>query len=172
MIVNARVIADLKKRKKSAFDIVYYKYYRLVYYAALEIVKDENVAQDIMQETFIKLMDDIQNYQENGRFKQYLMTIAKSCALNAYKKRKQNKETLEIPIDASYKEDYTKYEIVATLNNLLSQEEAKIVYKKVILEESFQDIADDMNQTLGFIQAKYYKALKTLKQKFKEENYE
>lgn len=48
MIVNARVIADLKKRKKSAFDIVYYKYYRLVYYAALEIVKDENVAQDIM----------------------------------------------------------------------------------------------------------------------------
>ena len=31
MVVNAKVISDLKKRKKSAFNIVYYEYYRLVY---------------------------------------------------------------------------------------------------------------------------------------------
>lgn len=168
MSVNAKVISDLKQRKKSAFDIVYYKYYRLVYYAALEIVKDENVAQDVMQDTFIRLMDDIDNYEENGHFKQYLMMIAKNCALNAYQKRKRNKETLSIPFDASYQEDYSKYETIVTLNNLLEKEEADIVYRKVILEESFQDIADDKKQSLGVIQAKYYKAMKTLKKNYKE----
>ena len=168
MSVNAKVISDLKQRKKSAFDIVYYQYYRLVYYAALEIVKDENVAQDVMQDTFIRLMDDIDNYEENGHFKQYLMMIAKNCALNAYQKRKRNKETLSIPFDASYQEDYSKYETIVTLNNLLEKEEANIVYRKVILEESFQDIADDKKQSLGVIQAKYYKAMKVLKKNYKE----
>lgn len=168
MIVNAKVISDLKQRKKSAFDIVYYQYYRLVYYAALEIVKDENVAQDVMQDTFIRLMDDIDSYEENGHFKQYLMMITKNCALNAYQKRKRNKETLSIPFDASYQEDYSKYETIVTLNNLLDKEEANIVYRKVILEESFQDIADDKKQSLGVIQAKYYKAMKILKKNYKE----
>jgi len=163
MDVSTKVISDLKKHKKSAFNIVYYKYYRLVYYQALEIVKNEDVAQDVMQDTFLKLMQDIDNYQDKGCFKQYLMTIAKNCAINAYQKRKRNMETLSLTDNMSYKEDTSKYETIVTLGTLLSNEEAEIVYKKVILEESFQQIADEKNQTIGMIQAKYYKALKMLK---------
>ena len=148
---------------------MYQEYYRLVYYIALDITRDEQVSQDVLQETFIKLMNDISNYQEKGSFKQYLASIAKSCALNAYKKRKQNKETLQVPLDASYNEDYSKFELTITLNKLLSPEEAKIVYKKVVLEDSFQDIADELNQTLGVIQAKYYRAMKILKKYYEEE---
>ncbi len=169
MSINEKVILDLKLKKKYAFDIVYQEYYRLVYYIALDITRDEQVSQDVLQETFIKLMNDISNYQEKGSFKQYLASIAKSCALNGYKKRKQNKETLQVPLDASYNEDYSKFELTITLNKLLSPEEAKIVYKKVVLEDSFQDIADELNQTLGVIQAKYYRAMKILKKHYEEE---
>ena len=88
MSINEKVILDLKLKKKYAFDLVYQEYYRLVYYIALDITRDEQVSQDVLQETFIKLMNDISNYQEKGSFKQYLASIAKSCALNAYKKRK------------------------------------------------------------------------------------
>ena len=169
MSINEKVILDLKLKKKYAFDLVYQEYYRLVYYIALDITRDEQVSQDVLQETFIKLMNDISNYQEKGSFKQYLASIAKSCALNEYKKRKQNKETLQVPLDASYNEDYSKFELTITLNKLLSPEEAKIVYKKVVLEDSFQDIADELNQTLGVIQAKYYRAMKILKKHYEEE---
>lgn len=169
MSINEKVILDLKLKKKYAFNLVYQEYYRLVYYIALDITRDEQVSQDVLQETFIKLMNDISNYQEKGSFKQYLASIAKSCALNAYKKRKQNKETLQVPLDASYNEDYSKFELTITLNKLLSPEEAKIVYKKVVLEDSFQDIADELNQTLGVIQAKYYRAMKILKKYYEEE---
>ena len=74
-----------------------------------------------------------------------------------------------MPLDASYNEDYSKFELTITLNKLLSPEEAKIVYKKVVLEDSFQDIADELNQTLGVIQAKYYRAIKILKKHYEEE---
>ncbi len=169
MIVDAMVIQDLKKRKKYAFNIIYKQYYKLVYYIALDIVKDETVAQDILQDTFIKLMNDIENYVDNGNFKQYIATIAKNCALNAYRKRKNNKETLSIPDNASYEEDNSLFMVSITLNHLLDKEEAKIVYKKVILDYSFQEIADEMKESIGLVQGKYYKALKILRKHYEEE---
>ena len=69
MSINEKVILDLKLKKKYAFDLVYQEYYRLVYYIALDITRDEQVSQDVLQETFIKLMNDISNYQEKGSFK-------------------------------------------------------------------------------------------------------
>ena len=146
MIVDAMVIQDLKKRKKYAFNIIYKQYYKLVYYIALDIVKDETVAQDILQDT-----------------------IAKNCALNAYRKRKNNKETLSIPDNASYEEDNSLFMVSITLNHLLDKEEAKIVYKKVILDYSFQEIADEMKESIGLVQGKYYKALKILRKHYEEE---
>ena len=114
-------------------------------------------------------MNDIANYVDNGNFKQYIATIAKNCALNAYRKRKNNRETLSIPDNASYEEDNSLFMVSITLNHLLDKEEAKIVYKKVILDYSFQEIADEMKESIGLVQGKYYKALKILRKHYEEE---
>ena len=46
---------------------------------------------------------------------------------------------------------------------------AKKVYKKVILDYSFQEIADEMKESIGLVQGKYYKALKILRKHYEEE---
>ena len=99
MDVNTKVIENLKKRNERAFNIVYKKYYRLVYYVAFDILHDASAAEEVMQETFIKLMSNIESYQDNGQFKKYITTIAKNLALNEYKKRKRY-ET--VPLEDSF----------------------------------------------------------------------
>lgn len=168
MDVNTKVIENLKKRNERAFNIVYKKYYRLVYYVAFDILHDASAAEEVMQETFIKLMSNIESYQDNGQFKKYITTIAKNLALNEYKKRKRY-ET--VPLEDSFfkSEDYSTIDVILTLENTLTNEEAKIVSLKVLFDYNFQEIADEIGLTLGVTQARYYKAIEKLRKYFKGE---
>ena len=168
MDVNTKVIENLKKRNERAFNIVYKKYYRLVYYVAFDILHDASAAEEVMQETFIKLMSNIESYQDNGQFKKYITTIAKNLALNEYKKRKRY-ET--VPLEDSFfkSEDYSTIDVILTLENTLTNEEAKIVSLKVLFDYNFQEIADEIGLTLGATQARYYKAIEKLRKYFKGE---
>ena len=48
MKISKKILRDLKNRQEKAFNIVYHEYYKLIYYVALKITKDETLAQDIM----------------------------------------------------------------------------------------------------------------------------
>lgn len=86
MKISQKVLTDLKNRQEYAFEIVYQEYYRLIYYISFRIVKDEELAKDIMQETFLSLMEHIEEYNESGTLKSYLTSIAKNKSLNAIQK--------------------------------------------------------------------------------------
>ena len=88
MNLKEPTLSSLKQRKRKTFEIIYRKYYRLVYYVALSIVKDEHLAQDIMQDTFVSFMNHIEDYNEDGKIKQYLTTISRNLALNAVKRKR------------------------------------------------------------------------------------
>ena len=78
MKISKKILRDLKNRQEKAFNIVYHEYYKLIYYVALKITKDETLAQDIMQDTFVKFMENIENYQDDGHLRQYLTTITRN----------------------------------------------------------------------------------------------
>ena len=78
-------------------------------------------------------MNDIENYVDNGNFKQYIATIAKNCALNAYRKRKNNKETLSIPDNASYEEDNSLFMVSITLNHFVTSMMTQHLLKELFL---------------------------------------
>ena len=164
-------ISTLKRRRKRDFEQIYNQYYKLVYYVSYNLVKDQELAQDIMQDTFISFMNHIEDYDEQGKVKQYLTTISKNLSLNALKK-KINKEILDedaISLYSSQDMELEKVKLKLTLNNTLSTEESNIVTLKILYDYSFKEIGEELNQSLGQIQAKYYKALEKLKKYFEKE---
>lgn len=162
-------LLTLKQRRRKDFELIYKKYYKLVYFISLTLVKDEHVAQDIMQDTFVSFMNHIEDYQENGKVKQYLTTISKNLSLNYLTRKNKKHEILdEETILNSSSNDHTnnKIEVMLTLEKTLLMEEVKIVSLKVLYDYSFKEIAEEMNQSIGMIQAKYYKAIEKLKVHF------
>ena len=164
MLFRSNILTKLKQRQKDAFEQIYKEYYKLVYYVALNITKDEDMAQDVMQDTFVKFMNQIDHYTEEGRIKQYITTIAKNLAINAKKKSK----TLEKYDDStsaskSSRNAMSEVDVMLTLDKTLTHEESQIVSLKVLYDYNFREIAEELNQSLGTIQAKYYKAIGKLK---------
>ena len=53
------LIKKLKEHDEEAFDEVYQKYFRLVKHVAYQILPSDMIADDIVQETFFKMYQNI-----------------------------------------------------------------------------------------------------------------
>ena len=65
------------------------KFYPVIYQYCLLHVHDCNDAEDIAQDTFVRFFESIQMYQNCGKTKNYLYTIAGNIVKNYYKKKKE-----------------------------------------------------------------------------------
>ena len=168
MIFRSSTLKQLQNKSEKAFEEIYQKYHKLVFYVALQIVKDEDVAQDIMQDTFVKFMKQIDHYEDQGKIKQYLTTISKNLSLNYIKKAKKEESYDDTKV-GTRKKPSNKTDVMLTLHKTLTQEEAQIVTLKVLFDYSFKEIGEELDQSLGTIQGKYYKAIEKLKTYFAKE---
>ncbi len=160
------LINGLKNRKEQSFRDVYNSYNRLVYYIAFTILKNKEEAEEAMQDTFVRLMETIDSYQDQGKFKQYITKMAKSIAIDRY--RKQKRSTSDPYDDNTMTEETdTTADVLLTLEMTLDKDEAYIATLHIVYDFTFREIAEDMNESLGVIQAKYYKAMQKLRKYYK-----
>lgn len=168
MKITKKLISPLKKSDEEAFNKIYNEYHKLLYYIAYSITLNKETAEEVTQDSFIKMMNNINQYQERGKFKQWLTQITRNLAINALTRNKE-RQTI-------YDDDYIRSvadskpnRLTLTLNDLLDEEEAIIVSYKIIFHYRFREIAETLNLSLGTVQSKYYGAIQKLKQYFKEE---
>ncbi len=83
---------ELQNNEKDIFEKLYYKYRNALYNKAYYILKDENDAEDVLQNAFIKIAKNIKgiNNIEDKETAAYLFIITKSCAYDFL--RQKNKE--------------------------------------------------------------------------------
>lgn len=171
MSSDVKLIKELKQNSAKAFKQVYHQYYKLVYFNAYSILNNSEDAEDVMQNTFIKLMKNIEAINDDSNLKQLLSKMSKNEAIDLYRKKVNRKEVYDESLMNSLKSNDNKndFDLIITLNNLLEKSEAEIVVKKIVYDYSFKEIALEANNSIGIIQAKYYKALEKLKSYYKGE---
>ena len=172
--VNSKVITKLKQRQKKAFEIVYNKYHKLLFFIAFKITKDEQASLDIMQDAFVNFMNKIEEYEDDGKLKQYLSSIARNMSLNYVQNKANNTILLDDNIfNEKHYEDNTKVAVLLALEKCLSPLEIEVVSLKVLFDYNFREIAEELNLSIGTIQATYYRAIELLKNYYtKGEKYE
>lgn len=165
-------VSRFKKGDQSAFRILYEETKSRAYYTILLIVKDKGHAEDLLQETYMKVYDKIHTYQSGTHFSAWVNTIARNLALTFYQKNKsttvQDVNDNEL-LYGSYNEQYEEKAYLDHLLKHLSKEDQEIVIRHVILKEKHKDIATALNMPLGTITWRYQKALKKLKEVAKNE---
>ncbi|MGG7176774.1 RNA polymerase sigma factor [Clostridium paraputrificum] len=138
---------------------------RPIFVLALSIVNDYQVAEDILQETFIKIMNNSEGYKKGSNAKAWIMTIARNISLNHLKKvkREEIRDDLAISGDGNFTEEVESTMEFLRLIEELNQEEKEIVALRLSAGISHMQISKLLNISLLNVRAKYSRAIKKLK---------
>lgn len=101
-------IKQLKGGDKSALYQLYNKYSGALYGVIIRMCKKESLAQEILQDTFLKIWKQIHTYDPNkGRFYTWAYRIARNTTLNALRKERDliQKEDLSVYTDIKAEEE-------------------------------------------------------------------
>jgi len=78
----------LKGRSREAFDQLYRQYSAVLYGVVLKVISDDHTAQDVLQEAFVKIWNNIEQYDTaKGRIYTWMMNIARNAAIDKLRSR-------------------------------------------------------------------------------------
>ena len=144
------------------FDNIYEEYFDRVYYKVLSVVKNNDDAEDICQETFISVYKNLSKFREESNIYTWIYRIAINKTYDFFKKRKLefeiNDDVLSLPEDINFD---TKVILQEKLK-LISEKEREIVILKDIYGYKLKEIAEMKNMNLSTVKSVYYKALKDM----------
>ena len=158
-----KYVDEFKIKNYSNFDEFYKLTSRQVYFIVLGITKDEMLADDILQDTYLSFLKNIDNIDPKGNVLSYLVTIAKNKCLDVFKKENRVIHDEKIIERQEDNKDDTKIKEILSL--LDDEEEREIIIYHVIFNYRFREISKIMNKPLGTILWKYNKAIKCLKER-------
>ena len=153
------------------FEGIYSEYFEDIYRYVLCLSKNENIAEDITQETFFKALKNINSFKGNCKMSVWLCQIAKNTYYSYLKKEQNNFERVEDIADVSdikfeqiLVDDESAYEIHKLLHNL--EEPYKEVFTMRFFGDlSFSKIAELFGKTESWARVTYHRARIKLKEK-------
>ncbi|MEY4486517.1 MAG: hypothetical protein RL440_1050 [Bacteroidota bacterium] len=158
-------IAARPKAQKALFDI----YAPKLYVVCLRYMKDQMRAQDVLQDTFVKIFAHIGNYKSEGAFEGWLKKIAVNTCLDQLRKDKKLLTDVSLD-DVSHKlahQDYSAEKLMA--DDLLKLVQAlpdgyRTVFNLFAIEGySHQEIAQQLSISESTSKTQYLRARAYLK---------
>lgn len=113
----------------SAFDEIYNRTRKSVYYVALSILRDKALAEDVMQTTYLRVLKNIQSYALGTNASAWIIKIAKNEAINMKKvrMREQSVDEYENLTLFGVNEPDTYGELIDLAKRLLADDEFSIL---------------------------------------------
>ena len=144
-----------------AFNLIFEKYRYLVYYVSFDILKSEDEAKDIVNETFLKMYERRRDFMSESKLKYFLLVTAKNLSINCYN---QTKNYLSYSDDIEGKYDEESVSIyLEKFKDVLDEEEYKFLVFHLIYEFSFREIAKSYCYTTAKVSSKYQRGIKKLR---------
>lgn len=163
--IQAQYIFDMMKRKEpKGFELLYQKYYRMMYGTVYLILKDDDLCEDAIQNVMLKLYRLEENKFPKGHELTWLYTVAKNEALQILRKESKSidVETVELvergDIEAFIDKDQFEYMIKS-----LNDQQKEIVTLKVLGGLTHKEISSLIEKPIGTVQWLYNTAIKKLK---------
>lgn len=185
-LTDFQLLKQFLDGKQSSIEILINRYKDKVYTYILLIVKDEQIAEDIFQDTFIKVIRSLKQgkYKETGKFVSWVIRIAHNLIIDHFRKEKQintlSNDSYEKDVfnttkfsDKNVEERIIDDQITEDIRSLV--EELPDDQKQVILLRhygglSFKEIADQTNVSINTALGRMRYALINLRKLIKEKN--
>ncbi len=153
------------KGNNGAFDILLRRNQSKLYSYILFVVRDTNIADDVFQDTFVKVITKLRMgaYETSGKFSAWLMRIAHNVIIDMYREKKhgnivesgdndlsniRNADLLEGNIEMRFIEEQNCTEAVM-LMDALPAAQREIVFMRIYQQMSFKEIAAAMGISIN-----------------------
>lgn len=170
---------------ESALKTLIQRHEKKVFSYILLSVKNRELAEDIFQDTFIKVINTLRsgNYHEEGKFIQWVMRIANNLKIDYFRKMQrmpvfENNGEFDI-FDVIYGSDPSVeqkmiteqiYAEITSLVKLLPEEQREVLEMRIYQDISFKDIAEMTNVSINTALGRMRYALINLRKIIKEKN--
>ncbi|OFX84366.1 MAG: RNA polymerase subunit sigma [Bacteroidetes bacterium GWF2_33_16] len=166
-----------EERKNFAFNLIVRKYQQKLYWHIRKMVIKHDDADDILQNTFIKVWKGLDGFREDSKLYTWLYRIATNESLTFLKQQKtkyllpiadyenQLKETLESDID------FNGDEIQLKLQKAILElpEKQRIVFNMKYFDEiKYEDMSKILDTSVGALKASFHHAVKKIEKYFNE----
>jgi RNA polymerase sigma-70 factor (ECF subfamily) len=170
---------------EAAFNLLIDRYHSKVFTTIFLIVKDQDVAEDLLQDVFVKVLHTLNSdkYNEEGKFQPWVMRIAHNLAIDHFRKAKRYPtilledgsnlfNSLSFAEDSS-EEQRIKEETLVWVRNLideLPEAQKEVVIMRHYLDMSFQEIAEQTGVSINTALGRMRYALNHIRKKMKQVN--
>jgi RNA polymerase sigma-70 factor (ECF subfamily) len=170
-VVSRELLEACRRRDPRAFEELVDATYRKVFTLALRLLGDRGDAEDVTQETFLRVFRSIRGFREEASFETWLYRIATNTALTHLKRRGRFPEVLAEPQEL----DDVATEGTDASEQLLERDEIKralaslslglrtVVVLKDVYGLSCREIAAEMGISEGAVKVRLHRARRKLK---------
>ena len=164
-----------KQNDQIAFNFLLDTFWNDVYSFQLMRTQNENDAEDITIQTFSKAFDKINTYDENYKFKTWLITISKNIHIDLVRKQKKTIQNtskdnednyLEIIDDSPTPEDkiITEQNLAKLLRDIkkLKPHYQEVINLRYFQELSYKEISEELKEPINNVKVKLLRAKKLL----------
>ncbi|MGI9175471.1 MAG: RNA polymerase sigma factor [Rhodothermales bacterium] len=165
---DQRAIEAFQRGDEFAFVSLYNRHKGAVYAFCLKMLLDRDAAQDVLQETFLRVYENRDRLIQTRSFKAWVFTIARNQCLNQLRRSGRQvalTSVPEIPAERTPAAEMEKSERVELVNRFLAH--LKPDYREVIvLREyqnlSYEEIAAITRSSLPAVKSRLHKARRKL----------
>jgi RNA polymerase sigma factor (sigma-70 family) len=160
--------------KDSAFRALLDSYQERLYWHIRKIVITHENADDVLQNTFIRIYKSIHNFQEKSSLHTWMYRIAYNESLRFLNKNNKNQHAdidqithsnLEVLFEDEY---FDGDEIQKKLNTIIAgfkEKQQRVFQMKYFDDLSFRDISEILKISESTLKSTYYSAVKTIEEK-------
>ncbi|MBF0410641.1 MAG: sigma-70 family RNA polymerase sigma factor [Candidatus Riflebacteria bacterium] len=87
ILLDEQLIKDFQKGSEEAFEVLFDRYFQKIFCYTFSFLKDHEEAKDLTQEIFYKLYKGLKTYQEQGKFKSWMYSVARLTIINRFRKK-------------------------------------------------------------------------------------
>lgn len=169
---DRELMENLKsERKDDAFRLLVLQYQERLYWHIRKIVVNHDDADDVLQETFLKVWRNIDNFREESSLFTWLYRIATNESLTFLSKQKKKAETpiddvvnylsANLESDEYFEGDEIQIKLQKAIHTL--PEKQKIVFNLRYFEEMpYQEMSEVLETSVGALKASYHHAVKKI----------
>ena len=176
---DPEVVAQARKGSEAAYRELLTRYERPVFSLVFRMVRDRETAEDLAQETFIKVLNNLDRYSPEFKFSSWLFKIANNLTIDHLRRRRVDTISIEGAPDAVTAESAraTSIAVVSPGESPLEELESKELgsaieraigklrpeYRACIMlrhvdDKSYEEIAEIVKLPLGTVKTYIHRA--------------
>lgn len=136
---DARLVRSYLMGNDKAFEKLFKRYERPLFSFILRFTGDRAKAEDVFQQTWLKVINGLSSYEEKGKFASWLFGIANNCCIDEARKRSRSKV-----------DDYASSEGMDKLEGDMSDPEVELLRQEesVWLEQAVDRLPDEQKEVV------------------------